>query len=210
MQVIQQTIKQIELSKEIQQVKDWHYDNFAEKKHIIQSPMASFMNRNKSLNTSNPRKSSIAAVRKSFNQAPSLKNLVTVRTQNSDKNPKNALSTTEYEEFGLKEDNEEGALQKLVGITAGKSTNENNNSLIMGSFENFDLGNNEAKETSNNVPAQDHDYIGNNSSVKGCFFNIDFDHDITPVETSKNKIFTEEITVEPSEFDKQTMTKKKN
>ena len=34
-----------------------------------------------------------------------------------------------------------------MGITAGKSTNENNNSLIMGSFENFELHNNEVKDT---------------------------------------------------------------
>ena len=54
-----------------------------------------------------------------------------------------------HEEFQLNEDgNEEGGPKnKLVGITAGKSTNENNNSLIMGSFENFDLGNHEIRET---------------------------------------------------------------
>ena len=47
---------------------------------------------------------------------------------------------------------------------------------------------------------QEFNDIGNNSSVKG-FFNIDFDHEITPVESSKNKIFTDEFTVEPSEFE---------
>lgn len=129
-----------------------------------------------------------------------MKNLLTVRTQNSDKNPKNAFSNTE-EEFGLKEDHEEGALQKLVGITAGKSTNENNNSLIMGSFENY-----EAKENGLNPQVQEFKDIGNDSSING-FFNIDIDHDITPIESSKNKIFTDEFTVEPSEFEHQNYPK---
>jgi len=65
MQVIQQTIKQIDLSDEIRSVKDWHYDNFTEKKSTHQSPIANLMNRNKSVHASNPRKGSIA-VRTSF------------------------------------------------------------------------------------------------------------------------------------------------
>lgn len=168
------------------------------------------MNRNKSLHASNPRKGSIA-IRTSFNQAPSLKNLLTVRTQNSDKNPKNDFSKTEYdEEFGINEDGHgEGFNNKLVGITAGKSTNENNNSLLMGSFENFDLGQHEVKETRLNPNVHDFNELGNNSSVKGGFFNIDIDHDITPTDTSKNKIFMEEFSVEPSEFELQNLARNK-
>jgi len=100
--------------------------------------------------------------------------------------------------------NEEGTQNQFARITVEKSSQfiHENNSLIMGSFENFDLHHDkEQGQPCNAEPSND---LNNNSSTiksRNQFFNIDIDDEIAQVNMSKTKNKMEETSVEPSEFE---------